>query len=114
LISQAIHLLQRNSGRFDTALLYVSDHGESLSEHGVYLHGLPYAIAPAEQTHVPMLLWLSSGMRQDSAVDERCLRANANKPYSHDYLFHSVLGLLDVQTAVYMPEKDLFRGCRAV
>jgi lipid A ethanolaminephosphotransferase len=112
-LAQVIRLLRHNAERFDTGLLYVSDHGESLGENGLYLHGLPYAIAPTEQTHVPMLLWLSSGMRQHFGLDDRCLRANANKPHSHDHLFHSIVGLLDVQTSAYNADKDLFRACRA-
>jgi lipid A ethanolaminephosphotransferase len=111
-LTEAIRLLQRNARRFDTALLYVSDHGESLGENGVYLHGLPYVLAPREQTHIPMVLWLSKGMREHAGLDAHCLRFNADRPYSHDNLFHSVLGLLDVETSAYIPGKDLFRACR--
>ncbi|HYJ39486.1 MAG TPA: sulfatase-like hydrolase/transferase, partial [Steroidobacteraceae bacterium] len=95
----------------DTAMIYVSDHGESLGEHGLYLHGLPYSIAPTTQTHVPMIAWLSPGFSAAEGVNRRCLQARAGEPLSHDNLFHSVLGLLDVQTHVYKPERDLFEGC---
>lgn len=96
----------------DTALIYVSDHGESLGENGIYLHGLPYAISPAVQREVPMLMWLSAGMRASTGVDEACLRAGTNGPVAHDNFFHSILGLLDVQTTVYEPSLDLFAPCR--
>jgi lipid A ethanolaminephosphotransferase len=96
----------------DTALLYVSDHGESLGEHGLYLHGMPYSIAPKTQTHVPMVAWLSPSFAADSAVDTRCLRAKSGDALSHDNLFHSVLGLLDVETRVYQPARDIFEDCR--
>lgn len=96
----------------DTALLYVSDHGESLGENGLYLHGLPYSIAPDTQTHVPMIAWLSPSFAADHAVDTRCVRAKEGDELSHDNLFHSVLGLLDVQTRVYKPARDIFEGCR--
>ena len=96
----------------DTAMIYVSDHGESLGENGLYLHGLPYSIAPSTQTHVPMIAWLSPGFSAAEAVDRSCVRARANDDLSHDNLFHSVLGLLDVQTSVYKAERDLFEGCR--
>lgn len=108
-LSELVALLQRNASAIDATLLYVSDHGESLGEHGLFLHGLPYAIAPAEQTHVPMLVWLSSGMRRH--VDMDCLRKQSGRAYSHDNLFHSVLGLMHVQTAVYRRERDLFSSC---
>ena len=96
----------------DTALMYVSDHGESLGENGLYLHGLPYSIAPDTQTHVPMIAWLSPSFAADHAVDTRCVRDKAGDELSHDNLFHSVLGLLDVETSVYKPARDIFEGCR--
>jgi len=96
----------------DTALMYVSDHGESLGENGLYLHGLPYSIAPDTQTHVPMIAWLSRSFAADNAVDTRCVLDKAGDELSHDNLFHSVLGLLDVETSVYKPARDIFEGCR--
>lgn len=92
----------------DTALLYVSDHGESLGERGLYLHGLPYSIAPDTQTHVPMVLWMSAGFQQRLPVDRATLSAGAAQPLSHDNLFHSILGALDVRTSVYRPGLDIF------
>ena len=108
-LSALIDLLERNGSALDIALLYVSDHGESLGEHGLYLHGMPYAIAPAEQTRVPMLMWLSPGHRERIDVD--CMRRRAHLPTSHDNLYHSVLGLMRVQTSVYRSERDLFAPC---
>ena len=93
-------------------MLYVSDHGESLGENGLYLHGIPYALAPREQIHVPMLLWLSEDLRERLRIDAACLEARRHDPLSHDNLYHSVLGLSGVRTAVYRPERDLFRRCR--
>jgi lipid A ethanolaminephosphotransferase len=91
-----------------TAMLYVSDHGESLGENGVYLHGLPYVFAPKNQTHIPMIYW------QDNQVDidKTCLLANAKQAYSHDNIFDSVLGLLSVNSLVYNKENDLFSDCK--
>ena len=97
----------------DTAMIYVSDHGESLGENGLYLHGLPYSIAPSTQTHVPMIALLSPGFSAAEGVNRRCLQAKTGKPLSHDNLFHSVLGLLDVHTSVYKTERDFFEDCRS-
>lgn len=112
-LSRTIELLRSNASRFDTAMLYVSDHGESLGENGLYLHGIPYALAPREQTHVPMLLWLSEGLRDREGINTDCLRSRLGYPLSHDHFFHSVLGLSNVRTALYRQDRDLFRGCRA-
>ena len=111
-LAQTIALLQRLSATHDTALLYVSDHGESLGENNIYLHGLPYAIAPREQTEVPMLMWFSDGFAKSRGLDLACLVQRAKEPTSHDHLFHSILGLLDVRTSVYEPAWDLTASCR--
>ncbi|TXH70075.1 MAG: DUF1705 domain-containing protein [Lysobacteraceae bacterium] len=96
---------------FDAAMLYVSDHGESLGEHGLYLHGAPYAIAPDEQTLVPMLFWTSQGFAARRKLDSECLRGRADAPLSHDHFFHIVLGLTNVQTVLYRRQLDAFVGC---
>ena len=96
----------------DAGMLYVSDHGESLGENFMYLHGMPYAIAPEEQIHVPMVVWLAPSMRDTLGVDQTCLAKNATERVSHDNLFHSVLGLMNVTTRVYNPSLDLFGPCR--
>ncbi|MEJ2384412.1 MAG: sulfatase-like hydrolase/transferase, partial [Xanthomonadales bacterium] len=110
-LGQVIDRLERNSHRADTALLYVSDHGESLGEFGMYLHGAPYFLAPEEQTRVPMFLWLSSAYTSGFGIDRDCLRARQSQPLSHDNLFHSVLGMLDIATQAHQEELDLFAGC---
>jgi lipid A ethanolaminephosphotransferase len=96
----------------DAGLIYVSDHGESLGEAGLYLHGLPYRIAPAVQREVPMLAWLSQGLQQHASLDRPCLQAGTTGAVTHDHFFHSVLGLLQVTTAVREPSLDLFDSCR--
>jgi len=112
LLARAIGMLEGWSDRFEAVLLYVSDHGESLGEAGIYLHGLPYRFAPEAQTHVPMVVWASGGGRVPFAGGGACLRAGAAQPHSHDDLFHTVLGAFDVRTALYRPELDLFARCR--
>ncbi|MGH6625396.1 MAG: phosphoethanolamine transferase, partial [Burkholderiaceae bacterium] len=111
-LSRVVDLLDRSQSHDDTAMIYVSDHGESLGENGLYLHGMPYSVAPAVQKQVPMLVWLSPALRRSFGVDGECLRAHAKAPASHDNLFHSVLGLLDVQTVVYRRPLDVFAPCR--
>ncbi len=111
-LAQAIGFLQQQAG-YDTALIYVSDHGESLGEKGLFLHGVPYSIAPEEQTRVPMVMWFSPGFASDAGLDLACLRREAAQPASHDNLFSSVLGLLQVSTREYRPGLDLFNQCRS-
>jgi lipid A ethanolaminephosphotransferase len=111
-LARIVGTLQRHSGDLDTAMLYVSDHGESLGESGIYLHGLPYSIAPETQKHVPMVAWISPAFATTRGVNERCLRGKRDTALSHDNLFHSVLGLLDVETKAYRSARDLFEECR--
>jgi len=90
----------------------VSDHGESLGEQGMYLHGAPYIIAPLEQRQVPFMLWLSDSFRTRFQIDARCLAAREQQEFSHDNLFHSILGMLAINTAVYNPRLDIFNACK--
>jgi lipid A ethanolaminephosphotransferase len=110
-LGQAIALLQRNKTHFDTALFYMSDHGESLGEKGIWLHGMPRTLAPKEQRHVPAVLWFGESTRQP---DLATLRARHAQAFSHDNLFHTVLGFLEIQTADYRPNKDVLAISREV
>lgn len=112
-LAALLDLLKANAVRFDSAMLYVSDHGESLGEKGAYLHGLPYAMAPKEQTHVPMVLWLSPQLAARQGVSLTCLKGRTRQELSHDNLFHSVLSLMAVQTSAYRPELDMFQPCQS-
>jgi lipid A ethanolaminephosphotransferase len=94
-----------------TAMLYVSDHGESLGEKGLYLHGMPYVMAPQEQTHVPMVMWLSKPLQSQLGWDSACWQKQVAERISHDNLFHSVLTLAQVKTRWQKPELDVFAAC---
>lgn len=109
-LARLITLLQRDTSR-NSAMLYISDHGESTGEHGLYLHGTPYLVAPSEQTHIPMLLWMSQGFVTWRGINTDCLAKQASNRLSHDNFFHSVLGLLNIQTTAYESNKDIFAPC---
>ncbi len=111
-LATLINTLQARASTVDSTLIFASDHGESLGEKGLFLHGLPHAIAPREQTQVPMLMWWSDGFGQAAALDRPCVQQRTAAPASHDNLFHTVLGLLDVKTSLYEAPFDLSAGCR--
>ena len=104
-LSKVIGLLKRNSQESDTAMFYVSDHGESLGENGLYLHGMPYFMAPDEQIDVPALMWLNDSMSK--VFDVESIKNKEDLPLSHDNLFHTLLGLMDVETKLYDKSLDL-------
>lgn len=113
-VSQAIDKLKALSNQYNTALLYLSDHGESLGENGLYLHGVPYAVAPDFQTTVPLILWMSDGFKKSKNIDESCLKKAAkNGDFSQDYVFSSLLGIMDVQTTAYDKNLDIYQACRS-
>ncbi|MBO0636285.1 phosphoethanolamine transferase EptA [Pantoea agglomerans] len=113
IVEKAIELLKAHQDEFTTSLVYLSDHGESLGEKGVYLHGLPYAIAPEAQTRVPLLIWLSPDYQQRYAVDYKCLSQQATtQKYSQDNLFSTMLGITGVQTREYVSSDDIVATCR--
>jgi len=111
-LSSLIDVLRSNQDKVDTAMLYLSDHGESLGEYNLFLHGTPYMLAPEQQKHVAMLAWFSDNYQKAYSVDTHCLQMSRDKPLSQDNLFHSMLGLLEVKSKVYQSDLDMFAGCR--
>jgi len=109
-LAEIIDELQGMSEEFDinTSMLYVSDHGESIGENGVYLHGLPYAFAPDEQTHIPMLYWESSNNTETSTS---CLQEMSSTKMSHDNIFDSLLSIVNVKSETYNVGLDIFHQC---
>ncbi|WP_028449883.1 phosphoethanolamine transferase [Chitinibacter tainanensis] len=110
-LAQLIGQLQQRSD-YDSAMLYVSDHGESTGENGLYLHAAPYMIAPSQQTHVPMVAWFSPSYAASRQLDLQCLQGERSKAFSHDNWFHTVLGAMGVSTSVYQPPLDMLASCR--
>lgn len=107
-LSKTIDLLKQYSSDFDTSMIYMSDHGESLGENGIYLHGLPYFMAPDAQKHIGALMWFG----QNSKVNTAKLKSYSNKEFSHDNLFHTLLGLFDVKTKVYKADMDILNEAK--
>ncbi|MCW8327672.1 phosphoethanolamine--lipid A transferase [Photobacterium sp. SDRW27] len=113
-LSETIAKLKKLESRYNTALLYISDHGESLGENGLFLHGTPYSLAPEYQTKVPMMAWFSEGFKQSKHINASCLKQAAKQnSYSQDNIFHSMLGIMDVETDVYQAGMDVFSTCRS-
>jgi len=103
-LSQVIALLkQYDTQELESAMLYVADHGESLGENGLYLHGLPYFMAPDAQTEVPMLMWFS----KNYAISREALAKKQEAAWSHDNIFSTLLGLFHVESSVYVAEDDI-------
>ncbi|MCG6202232.1 phosphoethanolamine transferase, partial [Psychromonas antarctica] len=113
IISQTILKLQQYSNDYNVALIYLSDHGESLGENGLYLHGAPYAVAPDEQTKVPWFMWFSEDYAQEKGFNKQCVvNKTTQKGLSHDNLFHTVLGLFGVKTAAKDNSLDIISSCK--
>ena len=111
LLGLAIGWLKTQQTHSTPALMYVADHGESLGENNLYLHGMPYSIAPDVQKHVPWITWLSPGFEQRSRITTACLQKRLDTAISHDNYFHSVLGLMNVSTDVYRDTLDIYAPC---
>jgi lipid A ethanolaminephosphotransferase len=105
-LSKVINFLKPYSNDYETAMLYMSDHGESLGENGLYLHGLPYFMAPDEQKHIGSLMWFGEGSIKDD-IDTQKLTTYKDNQFSHDNLFHTLLGLFEVETDVYKKDMDI-------
>jgi lipid A ethanolaminephosphotransferase len=108
-LAKIIALLKSQPKTIQASMLYVSDHGESLGENGAYLHGFPYAFAPAEQTEIPMLFWLTAN---NKVINQQCLRKKAQQmQYSHDNIFSTVLALSNIKTSAYQTNDDILASC---
>ena len=103
-----VEFLKKNDKKYSTAMFYVSDHGESLGENGIYLHGLPYFMAPEAQKHPACFVWFSN----DFGIDVNCAKKLSKNKYSHDNVFYTILGLFGVKTSIYNPKLDIFYPCR--
>ena len=101
----------KNTTKYQTALWYLSDHGESTGESGMYLHGAPYAIAPTQQTHIPMLMWFSTVWQHQAKQQVKCLAQQGRQELSQDNLFPTMLSLLDVKSKVIDPNNDMLAAC---
>ncbi|MCK3659004.1 sulfatase [Pasteurellaceae bacterium Pebbles2] len=113
-LNKAIGYLEKEKG-WEAALFYMSDHGESLGENGIYLHGTPYAIAPKEQTHIPAVMWLSPSWQKNEKIDMQCLQNKAKTgEFSHDNLFHTTFAMMDMSLDLpeYKPELDILAQCK--
>ena len=112
LLAGLIKAAQRNNPQRPVSILYASDHGESIGENGLYLHGMPYAMAPGEQTHVPMIYWANPAAARFAGVSATCAADQQNRALSHDNYYDSVLGLLRIEADIYNAERDIFSNCR--
>ncbi|OTG81035.1 phosphoethanolamine transferase [Acinetobacter sp. ANC 4648] len=110
ILNQVIETL-KNQPKYKTAFWYLSDHGESTGEHGMYLHGAPYAIAPSQQTHIPMMMWFSDTWKTNATTQINCLEKQKAKVLSQDNLFPSLLSLLDIQSRVIDQNNNMLHQC---
>jgi lipid A ethanolaminephosphotransferase len=112
-LGQAIQWLKKSESTNASAMLYVSDHGESLGENNIYLHGLPYRIAPEVQKRVPWITWWSPQFEKQGGLSRTCVKNKAQDALSHDNYFHTILGMAGVSTEVYQAKLDVHADCRS-
>lgn len=101
LLDSLVNMLRSMTDRH-SAMIFVSDHGESLGENKVYMHGLPMRLAPRVQYEIPFLVWTSEGFRNYKKESE------LPEVIEQHYVFHSVLNLLSIQSDAYDRDYDLF------
>lgn len=111
-LANLIEQLRTLSDIYNVTMIYMSDHGESLGENGIYLHAAPYRFAPEGQVKVPFMIWMDNQTAENLKINRACMAKYLNKPHSHDNLFHTALGILGVSTAVYQPDLDVLALCR--
>ncbi|WP_111894808.1 phosphoethanolamine transferase [Acinetobacter sp. MB5] len=110
ILSEVIRVLANND-KYQTGFWYLSDHGESTGENGLYLHGAPYALAPSQQTHIPMMMWFSPEWRSNHPQQVACLLQQRQAKRGQDNLFPTLLSLLDIDSQVIQPELNMLAQC---
>ena len=111
-LKDTINILEKLTNEYNPIMIYSSDHGESLGENNIYLHGTPYEQAPKEQKHIPTMIWLPKSTADALKIDPQCLRKSSQKYHSHDNIFHTILGLSGITTRLYQSELDIFSACQ--
>ncbi len=104
-LKKTIDILKKQ--HIPSMMIYASDHGESLGEYGLYLHGTPYTIAPDVQKNIPMILWLSPKLRNTKAL--KSLSSLQAHHYSHHNIFHTILGAFGMHSSIYNQKLDIFQ-----
>lgn len=107
IISSTIDKIKKYNNDYNVGLFYVSDHGQSLGEKHMYLHSAPIFIAPEAQTHVPMMIYLSDDFIQQHNIDIKTMHQKTHQYTSHDNMFHTILGLLNIENSYYQKDLDL-------
>ena len=109
-LSSVIDFLKTYSSTRETAMIYMGDHGESLGEKGIYLHGMPYIFAPEAQKRIASIVWL--GGEIEKRYDINRLKNYKDRSFSHDNLFHTLLGIFKVRTKIYDKNLDILDKAR--
>ena len=104
LLDGLINTLRSLDG-WHSAMIFISDHGESLGENKIFMHGLPMRLAPKVQYEIPFLVWTSENFRDYKSHSEQSLPAILEQ----HYVFHSVLNLLSIQSPAYNKDFDIFK-----
>ena len=106
-LNKTINFLKKYNKAYETAMIYMSDHGESLGENGIYLHGLPYFMAPDAQKHIGALMWFGDKISND--IDINKVKSKKDNQFSQDNLFHTLLGIFEVNSSVYQKDMDILK-----
>lgn len=99
LLHRVINNLKELEG-YKSAMFFVSDHGESLGEKNLYMHGLPMNLAPKEQYEIPFIVWVSDHTKT----------VKSNERLSQHHVFHSILNFLSIESPVYKEMLNIFEG----
>ncbi|MFT4021068.1 MAG: phosphoethanolamine--lipid A transferase [Acinetobacter sp.] len=110
ILSQIIDIIKQNE-KYQAGFWYLSDHGESTGENGIYLHGTVYSLAPSQQTHIPMMMWFSQNWQRHHPQQLQCLTMQKQNSLSQDNLFPTLLNLLDIHSQVIQSELNMLNQC---
>ncbi len=111
ILKEIINRLTKLDDKYNTMLIFMSDHGQSLGENGVFMHSAPFDTAPIDQKNPAFFIWLNDDFANTFNIDKQCLISKINSNLSQDNIFHSMLGIFKIHSKYYNKNLDIFSDC---
>ena len=102
-INETIKQVEKKNS--NTLLIYLSDHGESLGENGLWLH----AQSGKELMNPALLFWYSDQFNKMYPDVVYKLKANQNKTIDLDFFYHTILDLYKIEGIAYKKNKLIYQ-----
>mgnify|MGYP002624646671 CR=1 FL=1 len=89
-------------------VIYFSDHGQEIYENDNNFAGpTPEENGSRSMIEIPFIIWTSKSFREMYPEKVAALKNSADNPYRTDFLIHTILDLMDIQTENFDATKSI-------